>query len=291
MNHFHLARKCRVVLGVTALALALSACSGSDNGSANPTTRLAASVSAVTVSAAVSSLTKISETRASRTEFDYVYKVMLTNGAAAQDYATATITAAGPGVTIIDGVASFGQVPAGATVGSTDTITLRIDRTRTFDPAALVWKIQSESGAHALARLESEGQIPRLDRSSALSGPDTNGNGIRDDLDTYLGSLALPQQQRAAAEQLARGFQAAVTIDSADPARTSAIDNRIRDAISCIWARFPHVAGSAPNASKMVHDLEKLTANTEARTRSYLKYNSSLNGTVASLPQGDGCEQ
>ena len=42
-------------------------------------------------------------------------------------------------------------------------------------------------------------------------------------------------------------------------------------------------------AHQIVSDLQKLTANTEARVLFYLKYNGSRNGTLISLPERDGC--
>lgn len=292
MNNFYRSRRALLCFATTALLVTLSACGGTDKtASMTSGTKLSASVVAVTPTANVTGLTKLSETRVTRTEYDYVFRVALQNGPVAQNYMTATLTGAGPGVTIVDASASFGLAGANAAVTSTDTITLRQDRTLPFNQAALVWSIQPESAAHAVARLETEGQIPVLDRGPSLAGPDANGNGIRDDIDTYLAKLNLPLPLRLAAEQLARGFQSAVALNSADKALTAPIDERIKNGVSCVWSRFPKViTPGALTAGQMVSTLQKLTANTEARTLSYLKYNGSLNGTVASLPQGDGCE-
>lgn len=271
----------------------LAACGGSKDAPKAQSQSAAKTSAAMVVSApsaSIQSLTKVSETRVGRSDYDYVYRVTLQNGPVAQGAWSATLTSAGAGVTIIDNSVNFGPVAANGTVTSTDTITLRQDRTVPFNPAALVWNLVPETATQALARLETTGIIPVLDRTTSLGGPDANGNGIRDDIDLYIAKLNLTLPLRQAAEQLAKGYQAAVTLNSADPAVTGPVDTQIRDAVSCAWHRFPKV--SAPGtvtAHQIVANLEKLTANTEARTLSYLKYNGSLNGTVTSLPQGDGC--
>lgn len=94
--------------------------------------------------ASVVGLSKISETRVSRTVYDYVYKVKVTAGARALSGVQATLTGAGTGVTVVDGEATLGALAAGATLQSNDTITLRQDRSHAFDPQALVWDLKAK---------------------------------------------------------------------------------------------------------------------------------------------------
>lgn len=104
-------------------------------------------VSLLTGRAAVLNLTigsyqLVSSTRATRTEFDYVYKASVTNpGTIDVVHVTATLTSKSPTTTLIDGSLTCGDVPAVKTVVCTDTFTIRQDRSVTFDPADLVWKL------------------------------------------------------------------------------------------------------------------------------------------------------
>ena len=132
------------------LILGLASCGGGTEAVPGETTVASSKMlSAVTEAAAVSvvtganviALTKISETRISRTVYDYVFKVSIQNGPIPQTRVLATLTAVGSGTTIVDGTAFVGDMSAGGIVSSPDTITLRHDRAFTFDTSALVWKI------------------------------------------------------------------------------------------------------------------------------------------------------
>lgn len=146
-----------------------------------------------------------------------------------------------------------------------------------------------ETASNEKAKTPSE-QTPILDQSPSLAGPDVNSNGIRDDIDAYITGLALPLAQKIAAEQLARGLEQAVEVDSSDLALTRPISEAIKNAISCVWSRFPTIiTEGSVTANRLTLELQKFTANTKSRVLSYLKYNGSLNGTATSMPQGDGC--
>lgn len=92
----------------------------------------------------VVSLTRLSETRVGRTTFDYVFEVSVRNDGAARRAVIADLTAVGAGSQIIDGRSIVGDIAAGQTAVSPDTITLRHDRALPFDRSGLVW-----SFAHA----------------------------------------------------------------------------------------------------------------------------------------------
>ncbi|MEF7615521.1 gamma-glutamyltransferase [Aquincola sp. MAHUQ-54] len=127
-------------------AAALAACGGGSDGSAASAAAAGegqafALAVADTAGASVVSLTKVSETRVDRTVFDYVFKVTVRNGGTAQSGIVATLASAGPGTTVIDGRVVVGDLAANASATPADTITLRQDRTRAFDPAALAWQL------------------------------------------------------------------------------------------------------------------------------------------------------
>ncbi len=88
-------------------------------------------------------LIKVSETRVSRTVYDYVFSVVFKNGADAMTGGRAVITATGAGTTVVQGTVPLGNVAASATVTPSHTITLRHDRARPFDAAAIAWSFST----------------------------------------------------------------------------------------------------------------------------------------------------
>ena len=89
-----------------------------------------------------SSYILVSTDRVSRTEFAYTYRARVINaGSVDMLGVTATLTSHSPKTVVVDGDLTFGTVPAGVTVTSSDTFTIRQDRTVAFNPADLVWQI------------------------------------------------------------------------------------------------------------------------------------------------------
>lgn len=84
----------------------------------------------------------------------------------------------------------------------------------------------NETPAQAVQRLEQSGQLPILDRSPDVKGPDANRNGIRDDIDIYISTQPYDGGQRAAVEQLAKGLQATLLVDVTNNETLRAVDNR-----------------------------------------------------------------
>lgn len=100
---------------------------------------LAGGAHAAPADIAVVSLTKLSETRVTRTEYDYVFQVNVRNGAQALRGARQALVGAGAGTTIIDGSVQIGALGPNAVASPADTITLRHNRTLPFDERALRW--------------------------------------------------------------------------------------------------------------------------------------------------------
>lgn len=81
----------------------------------------------------------VSSARISRTVSEYTYKAAVINtGSDALDV-SATLNINAPGVTVLDGELSFGDVGAGATVSSADTFTIRHDRVYAYNESLLEW--------------------------------------------------------------------------------------------------------------------------------------------------------
>lgn len=150
-------------------------------------------------------------------------------------------------------------------------------------PAGQLWGQQS-------APLEQDGKLPTLDRSDSIAGPDTDRNGVRDDIDAYLMQRFPDVRQRAAAMQMAKAMQQAVLAgagSSRDAIRDA--DRKINNAIHCLYTRF-HGAEGTNTPSAVGDEIEAITSNTKPRLLAYLAYDKSLDGTTSTLPRGNTCE-
>lgn len=100
---------------------------------------IACSANSIALDLNVVSLTKLSETRIDRTNYDYVFSVTVQNGAQAVTAAAQTLTASGAGTTILDGSVLLGDLASGEQITPADTIKIRHNRSLPFDQSALVW--------------------------------------------------------------------------------------------------------------------------------------------------------
>ncbi len=139
--------------------------------------------------------------------------------------------------------------------------------------------------ASTIEDLERTGQLPALDRSEDLLGPDLDGNGVRDDIDAWIAREEENPARRAALAQLARAFRAAL-LTGGDPAAAQDAARRQTRAVACVMAR----SRSPAEGSHAVSDMRKMSANTKQRVQAYLAYSAALDGAVMSLPAGDGCD-
>jgi hypothetical protein len=142
--------------------------------------------------------------------------------------------------------------------------------------------------AAAIAALEANGTIPKLDRSDSLAGPDLDGNGVRDDVDAWIKSNLTDPKQVAAAVQFAKVMQQAVLVDASNNSGTRIVGKNMSLAISCVFSRFPYEGSNS--SSQIVKKMEALTSNTKYRLKAYLAYNRSRDGTTSSSPIGETCE-
>ena len=125
------------------------------------------------------------------------------------------------------------------------------------------------------------------DESSSLKGADTNANGIRDDIEAFLHKQYSNPEQRSAAMQYARSYQAVFSVDDQEDARkVRALNSR---ATACISKHFDKMTKEL-NASTVTNQIISMTFNTKSREKSHEKYNKMLIGTVWSLPKGNACD-
>lgn len=145
-------------LMLPSLVVLLAGCGGGTNeptsrpeGIDRPTARalsaVAAAPSVAVPDVAVIGMNKVRETRIGRTIFEYDYQIVLQNNGPARASVVATLVGAGAGTTIVNGKINLDPIAAGATVTPGDIITLRHDRTRPFQPAALQWEFSTDPTA------------------------------------------------------------------------------------------------------------------------------------------------
>lgn len=143
------ARRWAVCLLATTMLATVTACGGGDEATARQAEAATTQAKAQAVIApqadpvSVVAITKVSETRVSRTVYDYVFKVSFKNTGADAQAIRGTLTTVGAGTTVVDGTASLDSLASGASAFAQDTITLRHDRSLPFDQGALVWRVQS----------------------------------------------------------------------------------------------------------------------------------------------------
>lgn len=135
-------------------------------------------------------------------------------------------------------------------------------------------------------KLEASGQLPKLDRSDSLLGPDVDHDGIRDDIDKYIEVIAAEKkytrQQTMAMRQVARDFQHILAIDISDKKQLAAASNEEARVISCLFFRF-----NGEDVENVSDFIQSVTYNTKQRVVAYANYNSALSGSVTSLPPDD----
>jgi hypothetical protein len=96
---------------------------------------------------------KVSEKRISRTVYEYTFQADITNNGPLAINVIGTVTSNFQYTTIVDNKLTFGNVPAGATVSSSDTFTFRHDRQYPFSWANFLWEINSQGTPPTLSNV------------------------------------------------------------------------------------------------------------------------------------------
>lgn len=137
----------------------------------------------------------------------------------------------------------------------------------------------------AILAAEANGTIPKLNHDDTLLGPDTDGNGIRDDIDAYIATLPYTEVQKKAVKQHAKALSASLTVNTTDKVALLKVAD---DMSRASWCTFTKLGGDI--APKIKADNEKMIVNTKIRFLEYEKFNSALSGGVFASPDGDGCD-
>ncbi|SCK36963.1 hypothetical protein VAR608DRAFT_3388 [Variovorax sp. HW608] len=168
---------------------------------------------------------------------------------------------------------------APSTGSSTDSSSSSSSGTSPTAPGSLSLSQQIE-------QLERKGGYPTLDRSSDIAGPDANKNGVRDDIEAWIGTLDVTEPQRKALMQDARALQQTLIVDLTDKAAVQQAGEKIMAAVNCGGDRFTPYA----QFSKLGGKIEAMTANTRQRAERYMQYNKARSGSSTTLPSYDTCE-
>ena len=146
-------------------------------------------------------------------------------------------------------------------------------------------RVSSAVAISKMAQL-AEGSPP--DHPEDLKGPDSNNNGIRDDIDAYIATRDYGPKQRKAVQQYARGLQKDILSDTTnrDAAMARALEG-VR-AIKCLGDLDP--PQSSGFSYETVQTYSKLTSNTPGRARAHRALDHALSGRGWEFPQGDTCE-
>lgn len=134
--------------------------------------------------------------------------------------------------------------------------------------------------------LENSGAIAKLDRSTDIAGPDTNQNGVRDDIEAWIGTLPVNNAQRKALMQKAKALQTTLLVDLKDRAAMDRSGDQLMASSRCGSINFSPYEVFSGLAAK----IEGMTANTKERAMRYMRYNSASSGSSTTLPNGDTCE-
>lgn len=114
----------------------------------------------------IEKVTLQSKARVSRTDYLYTFTADAANSGTDASQVAAVLVSASPHTVVVDGTLSFGDIPAGQTVRSTDTFIIRQDRRYAFDASALNWTFDQAPKAVAVKILHTNDHHSHLDSSA-----------------------------------------------------------------------------------------------------------------------------
>ncbi len=142
---------------------------------------------------------------------------------------------------------------------------------------------QPSAVAEAIKLAADAGALPTLTRDNSLSGPDTNNNGVRDDIDGYINDLPDTPKQKSAMRQATRAIAATLTVDFDDESLQRVAD-KVSQSIRCLYAQYGQ--GRTDRAQL----IEKLVLNTSNRSVAFDEYTAATASLVPVVAQAEPCE-
>lgn len=109
------------------------------------------------------------------------------------------------------------------------------------------------------------------DTSAGLKGVDANGDGIRDDVNTYIDTnFSHSAQEKSAAEQYAKSIQLLMEASSKEEAL--AAGDATGKSVACVH-RVLNGKESFDQSQRLINEIRALTTNTRERFSAYLNAN------------------
>jgi hypothetical protein len=160
---------------------------------------------------------------------------------------------------------------------------------------ALVFALSPWSAAALAAETTPAGQVPRAADAKAaaaaaaaaqaeLVGMDSDGNGVRDDLDAQIEARADSSEQKSALRQLAAALGQTLTVNLSEPAQIETAAQGTLRAYVCVFSCFQAVPARAAVAEVRRHVFD-----TAPRALADAAYQRARGPTLASIPYGDAC--
>lgn len=138
----------------------------------------------------------------------------------------------------------------------------------------------------AIKVLEDRGEIPKLDTSDDLAGPDSNNDGIRDDIGEWINTVATTTDQQRDLRHVARTIQIAILSEPDNEQELAEIGRQMALNTVCMRQSFTDYE----SRRSVLEEVQAFTANTEARAFAYQAYNEARDGSVGILPSTSECE-
>jgi len=188
-----------------------------------------------------------SKERISRYEYSYTYKADITNTSDTVKNAAAIVSSVSVKTKVIENSLSFGDVGAGDTITSSDNFTIIHDRRIPFDPNNLSWEITAD---------------PSIDGNAALEGIDSDNDGVRDDVQTFI-TERYPSNinSKLALRQLANAYQEAlIAVSNNNQEDVNISLGKISSATQCILFTTKNIEDTRLIESKMMNTIERVRA-------------------------------
>lgn len=137
-----------------------------------------------------------------------------------------------------------------------------------------------------LSEMKAGSRLPVMDQTETRKGVDLDDNGIRDDIDDYIGQLDLPDKGIEMAQNIARGHQRIQVAEKMTPENAFEILNSFSGDVFC------GIVGTkidSDSVEEVLRDIEAMTKNTEIRLSRYKEYSRIIGGRIGSLPSFREC--
>lgn len=119
-----------------------------------------------------------------------------------------------------------------------------------------------------------EGYGPELDRSDNRSGKDLDGNGIRDDIDRFIESEKITENDKNIVREIAKGYQKIQTAEVFDMDVIQYVLKKVTADLGCLSNK----ASNMRAVLKMRQDIKHYTANTHERLKREWEMTKMMNG-------------